>query len=80
MSGFMYGISNFLQFITFGMIFFLAAIFVANYGVKMDNSLSAVFLILFACISAGDKSNMLQNLENVKGASSWFFSLMEQKD
>jgi hypothetical protein len=58
----MYGISNFLQYLTFGLVLFLATVFVVNYEVGIEKSLSSVFLIFFACISAGNKVNLIQDL------------------
>jgi ATP-binding cassette, subfamily B (MDR/TAP), member 1 len=60
-TGFMFGVSNLLMFITFGLTFFLSIVFVTHYDINVVDSLSAIFLILFACMSAGNKANILKN-------------------
>jgi hypothetical protein len=43
----MYGLSYLLQFVTVGIIFFLAAIFMSNNHVDVADSLSVFFLVFF---------------------------------
>lgn len=62
----MYGLSNFLQFLTFGLILFFATVFIVSYDITIDRSLTSVFLILFACISAGNKMNLIHDLEHLR--------------
>lgn len=58
----MYGIAYFLQFVTFGMIFFLSAVFVQNFDITVENSISSMFLIIFAGIAAGNNTNFMPDL------------------
>ena len=79
-SGFMFGVSNLLMFMTFGLTFFLSVVFVSNFQTDVTHSLSAVFLILFAGMSAGNKANNLQNLMNLSEAVQWIFSRLDLDD
>jgi len=63
--GAMFGFSNFLMFITFGIVFYLSIIFVTSYNLEVRGSLAAVFLIFYACFSAGNKANMIQDMVNI---------------
>lgn len=76
----MYGVSQLLQYITFGLVFFFAVLFVNSYHMKIENALSAVLMILFGCMSAGNKSNLLQDLEGIKEASAWASKIIDMKD
>jgi ATP-binding cassette, subfamily B (MDR/TAP), member 1 len=79
-SGFMFGVSNMLMFTTFGLTFFLSIVFVSNYNISVVNSLTAVFLILFACLSAGNKANNIQNLSHLGEALNWIFRHVDLED
>jgi ABC-type multidrug transport system fused ATPase/permease subunit len=73
----MFGISNMLTFVTFGLTIFLSVVFVSNYDISIENSLTSIFLILFACSSAGNKANNVQNLLNMSEAVEWLFSKLD---
>jgi 1,4-dihydroxy-2-naphthoate octaprenyltransferase len=76
-TAFMFGFSTLLTFITFGLTIFLSVVFVSNYDISVENSLTAIFLILFACTSAGNKANSIKNLLNLSEAVEWLFSKLE---
>ena len=79
-TGFIFGLSNMLMFITFGLTFFLSVVFVTNYNINSKDSLSAIFLIFFACFSAGNKVNVLKDLINLNEAVRWIFTRMDLED
>lgn len=62
----MFGLSNMLMFITFGLTIFLSVVFVTNFNTSVGDSLSAQGLILFACMSAGVKANSLKDTGHLK--------------
>ena len=62
----MLGLSYFLQFITFALIFFLAAIYTTDNNLEIDGSLSSIFCVIFATISAGNKTTLMQDLAAVR--------------
>ena len=72
----MYGISYLLQYITFGLIFFFSAVFVSNYNIDTANSFSAIFLIVFACASAGNNANFVGDASKAKSAANSMFSIL----
>ena len=77
LSGAMYGLSALLQFVSFGLIFFLAAVYINNYNLGIDGSLEAIFLILFAGVSAGNNSNFMPDVSNAKTSAKYLFSLID---
>ena len=65
-SGFMFGVSYFLQFLTFALIFYLAAVYISANNLSIDGSLSSIFLVLFASVSAGNKTTLMADLSTVR--------------
>jgi ATP-binding cassette subfamily B (MDR/TAP) protein 1 len=76
----MYGVSYFLQYITIGLIFFFSAIFITNYSIEISNSFTAIFLILFACTSAGNNAAFLGDVSKAKNAANDIFTMLELED
>ena len=72
-SGFMYGVSYFLQYLCFALMFFLSAIYDTKYDVDISDSLASMFLIIFAAISAGNQTNFMQDISNAKIAAKNLF-------
>jgi 1,4-dihydroxy-2-naphthoate octaprenyltransferase len=73
LSGFMYGLGSMLQFISFALIFFLAAVYISNFGLSISGSLEAIFLIIFAGITAGNNSNFMPDISKAKTAAKKIF-------
>ncbi len=71
----MYGLSYLLQFVTVGIIFFLAAIFMSNNHVDVADSLSVFFLVFFTCTTAGHQSNFMEDISIVKSSAKQIFSI-----
>lgn len=76
----MFGLSYFLQFVAFALIFFLAAVFILNNAIAAGDSLAAIFLIIFAGISAGNCSIFLPDLGASKVAAKKLFSILDLED
>lgn len=72
-SGFMFGLSYFLQYLCFALMFFLAAVYDTTYNIDVSNSLVSMFLIIFAAISAGNQTNFMQDISNAKIAAKNMF-------
>lgn len=65
-SGFIFGLAYLFQYVTFALIFYLAAVYIANNNLSIDGSISSIFLIIFACMSAGNKTNLMQDIASLK--------------
>jgi hypothetical protein len=58
-SGIVFGLSYLIQYASFGLLFFLAAIFVADYNVAIEDVMGAIFLTILGGISAGNNFNFI---------------------
>jgi ATP-binding cassette, subfamily B (MDR/TAP), member 1 len=76
----MFGLSYLIQYVSFGLLFYLAAIFVSNFDVTVDSSLSAIFLTIFAGISAGNNANFLEDISAARAAARSVFSILDLED
>lgn len=64
----------------YGLIFFLSALFIRDNSLDITNTFSAVFLVLFAGIVAGNNAKSLPDLSvlNVKAAK--MFGILDFED
>jgi ABC-type multidrug transport system fused ATPase/permease subunit len=65
LSGFMLGISYLLQYLTVALMLFLAAVYIDTYNLDLEGPMTSIFLIFFACVSAGNKTNLIQDLATI---------------
>ena len=79
-SGLMFGLSYLIQYIVFGLLFYFAAIFVTNNTLDVRNVFSAIFLILFAGISAGNNSNFLEDISTARSGAKTIFAILDMDD
>jgi len=80
LSGFMYGLGSFLQFVSFALIFFLASVYVKNFDLSIEGPLQSIFLIIFAGITAGNNSNFMPDISKAKIAARKLFALIDLED
>jgi hypothetical protein len=72
-SGFMFGVSYFLQYLCFALMFFLSAVYKGKYDLDPSSIFSSMFLIIFAAISAGNQTNFLQDISNIRAGAKNIF-------
>ncbi len=65
----MFGISYLLQYITFGLMFFLAAVYISSNQLEIDGPITSIFLVIFAGLSAGNQSTFLQDASQARIAA-----------
>ncbi len=61
-SGFFYGIAQFIMFIVIALIFYLGSLFVQNNGVSIDSMFTALFVIFFSAMAVGNNSHVLPEM------------------
>lgn len=61
-SGFFFGLSQVLNFIVFGFMFFIGTIFMRDAGVAILDVFTAVYEIFFAGITLGNNSSFLPDI------------------
>lgn len=61
-SGFFYGIAQFIMFIVIALIFYLGSLFVQNNGVSVDSMFTALFALFFSAMTVGNNSHILPDM------------------
>lgn len=79
-SGFLYGLSFFVLFLVYGLIFFLSAIFIRDNNLNITDAFSAAFLVLFAGVVAGNNAKMMPDVSALKVSCVKLFSLIDEED
>lgn len=79
-SGFFYGLSQFIMFFILALIFYLGALFVQNNGASLDDMFTAVFAIFFAALTIGNHSHMLPDVGECSMSAAHLFVLLDEKD
>lgn len=79
-SGLVFGISFLILFVVYGLIFYLAAVFIRRNDLEITNAFSAVFLVLFSGIIAGNNAKNIPDLGRLKVIADKLFEMMDLKD
>ena len=80
-SGLLYGLSQFIMFLIFGLIFYLGAIFVRdNEDAELMDMFTAVYAILFAGMTAGNNAHFAPDAAACKIAAAHLFSILDSDD
>lgn len=79
-SGFFYGLAQFIMFIVIALIFYLGSIFVQNNGVQVENMFTAIFAIFFSAMTVGNNSHILPDMGECKISAANLFLIMDTKD
>jgi hypothetical protein len=61
-SGFFYGLAQFIMFIVIALIFYIGSLFVLNNGVNVQNMFTAIFAIFFSAMTVGNNSHILPDM------------------
>lgn len=80
MSGFVFGLSFLVLFFGYGLILYLASVFIKNNDLEITNAFSALFLILFSAIIAGNNAKNIPDLGRLKVIADKIFKLIDLKD
>ena len=80
-SGILYGLSQIIMFVIFGLIFYLGAIFVRDFrDADLTEMFTAVYAILFAGMTAGNNSHFIPDIAACKTSAAHLFSIMDSTD
>ena len=80
LSGFFYGLSQFIIFMIIAIVFYCGALFVKNNDVLLKNMFTAMFSVFFAAIITGNNSHVLPDLGECKISAANLFLLLDNKD
>ena len=79
-SGAMYGMSSFVQFSSIGLIFFLSAVYIRDHNLSIDGSMEAIFLVLFASVSAGNNAIYMSDISTGRTGAKTIFNVIDLED
>lgn len=79
-SGFFYGIAQFIMFIVIALIFYIGSLFVQNNGVHIDKMFTAIFAIFFSAMTVGNNSHILPDMAECKVSAANLFLILDTKD
>ena len=80
LSGFVFGLSFLVLFFGYGLMLYLASVFVKSNNLDITNAFSALFLIIFAAMMAGNNAKNIPDLGRLKVAAAKLFELIDLKD
>ena len=69
----MYGLSQLILFIVFGLIFYLGVIFMTNNGLKIEDVFTAIYAIVFSGMTAGNNAHFMPDMAAGKKAAASLF-------
>jgi hypothetical protein len=69
-----------MQYLLVGLTFYFGALFIGTSNVDAGRSLSALFLIFFAVMSAGNSASYIKGLAEIKLGSKDLFGLIDLED
>ncbi|EGR27069.1 hypothetical protein IMG5_202500 [Ichthyophthirius multifiliis] len=79
-SGIMFGLSQFIMFNVYGIIFYVGAIFVRDNGVSAKEMFVSIFCIMFAAFGAGNSSHFMGDVGAAINAAVGLFKILDSED
>jgi ATP-binding cassette subfamily B (MDR/TAP) protein 1 len=77
-TGLLYGVSQFLLFIVFAIIFFLGTIYIRdNPGLQIIDVFTAIYAIFFAAMTIGNNSHFMPDIIDAKVAAANLFEIID---
>lgn len=80
LTGLIFGLSFFVLFMVYGLIFYLSSIFIRDNSLEITSAFSAVFLVLFSGIIAGNNVKNIPDLSLLKVTADKLFALIDLED
>jgi ABC-type multidrug transport system fused ATPase/permease subunit len=79
-SGFFYGLSQFIMFLVIALIFYIGSLFVLKAGVDVQHMFTSIFAIFFSAMTVGNNSHMLPDIGECKVSAANLFKILDTKD
>ena len=74
----MYGLSYFILFFIYGVIFYLGAVFILNYHTGVQDTLTAIFSAISAAIVAGTQLKLVPDISKIKKSATNLYNLLDE--
>ena len=72
-SGVLFGLSQFIMYVVFALIFFLGAVFIRDNNLNIADVFTAIYSIMFAGMTAGNNSHFMPDVAAAKNSASNIF-------
>jgi ABC-type bacteriocin/lantibiotic exporter with double-glycine peptidase domain len=72
-SGILFGTSQLIMYVAFGLLFYIGAIFRRDNGLDIADVFTAIYAIMFAGMTAGNNSHFMPDVANGKNAAANIF-------
>ena len=79
-SGLFFGLSQFILFLVFGLIFYLGIVFMNANNLLIDNVFVAIYAIMFSGMTAGNNAHFLPDINNSRRAAASLFEIQDSTD
>jgi ATP-binding cassette, subfamily B (MDR/TAP), member 1 len=79
-SGALYGVSQFILFLVFGLIFYFGVIFMVDNNLEMANVFTAIYAITFSGMTAGNNAHFMPDMAAGKKAAASIFDILDSSD
>lgn len=79
-AGFLYGLSQIILFLVFGLIFWLGIIFMNRNGLDIADVFTAIYAITFSGMTAGNNSHFMPDAVTGKRAAANIFEILDSND
>lgn len=79
-SGLLFGLSQFIMFVVFALIFYFGTLFIKNNGVSVADVFTAIYAIVFAGMTAGNNSHFMPDVGKAKVAAASLFLILDSED
>jgi ATP-binding cassette, subfamily B (MDR/TAP), member 1 len=79
-SGLLYGLSQIIMFLVFGLIFYLGVIFMNRNNLQMADVFTAIYAIVFSGMTAGNNAHFMPDMAAGKKAAASIFEIQDALD
>lgn len=76
-SGILFGLSQFILFIVFALIFFFGTIFIRDCGASITDVFTAIYALVFAGMTAGNNSHFMPDVAAAKNSAANLFYILD---
>jgi ATP-binding cassette subfamily B (MDR/TAP) protein 1 len=81
-SGILFGLSQFIMFVVFALIFFLGTVFIRDNSpnINIEDVFTAIYSIMFAGMTAGNNSHFMPDVAAAKNSAANLFLILDDED
>ena len=80
MGGFFFGLSQFILFLVFGLIFYLGIVFMNANNLSIGDVFVAIYAIMFSGMTAGNNAHFMPDMNNSRRAAASLFEIQDSTD